>query len=89
MGHIIVVEAPSGGWLVTLDGVYEAFGRRDAYITIQRPNPLGMHTQAIVEQHVATFVPTSTPIRVLARVVDYSVKPDTETPHRRAAESRP
>lgn len=73
-GHVIVVESPSGGWAITLDGVYEAFQRRDAFITIMRPNPLGMHPQAVVEQRLATFVPTSTPVRVLARVIPYSVK---------------
>lgn len=80
-GHLIVVESHSGGWSITLDGVYDAFQRRDAFITIMRPNPLGMHTQAVVEQRIATFVPTSTPIRVLARVIPYTVKIDDDQPY--------
>lgn len=80
-GHVIVVESPSGGWAITIDGVYEAFERRDAYITIMRPNPLGMHTQAIVEQRLATFVPTNVPLRVLARTIPYTVKVDRDVPY--------
>lgn len=80
-GHIIVVESPSGGWSITLDGVYEAFQRRDAFITIMRPNPLGMHTQAVVEQRLATFVPTNVPLRVVARVLPYSVKIEDDKPY--------
>ena len=82
MGHIVVIESPTGGWLATLDGVYEGFQRRDAYISLQRPNPLGFHSQALVEQRVATFVPNSMPLRDYARVIDFSVRPDTATPFR-------
>lgn len=80
-GQIIVFESPSGGWAITLDGVYDAFQRRDAFVTVMRPNPLGMHTQAVVEQRIATFVPSTTPLRVLARVVPYSVKIDPDQPY--------
>lgn len=80
-GQVIVVESPSGGWAITLDGVYDAFERRDAFVTIMRPNPLGLHTQAIVEQRLATFVPAGTTLRVLARTVPYSVKVDKEQPY--------
>ncbi len=80
-GQIIVVESPSGGWAITLDGVYDAFQRRDAFITVMRPNPLGMHTQAVVEQRIATFVPSNIQLRVLARVVPYTVKIDPDQPY--------
>ncbi len=33
LGHIVVIEAPSGGWSVTLDGVYDAFKSREVFIT--------------------------------------------------------
>lgn len=78
LGHIVVIEAPSGGWSVTLDGVYDAFKSREVFITIMRPNPLGLHTQAVVEQRIATFVPTTMELRVFARVAPYAVKPDED-----------
>lgn len=74
--HVVVMNAPSGGWTIRLDRVEQFLDRREAFLTITRPNPAYAHTQAFVEQHVATPVDRNLPLHVFARVLDFDEKPD-------------
>lgn len=69
--HVLVLSAPSAGWSFTLDMVRESRRRQDLYVTIRRPNPLYEYAQVVVEQRLASPVPTSQPVAVYARVLGH------------------
>lgn len=74
--HLIVVRANSGGWSVHLDKEeIQPLGKR-VYITVRRPDPAFIHTQALVDHRVLTDVPSSTPLEIVARVLDHGAKPN-------------
>ncbi|MFN0131234.1 MAG: hypothetical protein ACKVW3_01680 [Phycisphaerales bacterium] len=69
--HVVIVLAPSSGWAVGFDREDRAFDRTDIYITLRRPNPAELQTQAIVTQEIATPADATRPARVYARVLDF------------------
>jgi hypothetical protein len=74
--HLVVVRANSGGWSVHLDKEeLQPLGKR-VYITVRRPDPAFIHTQALVDHRVLTDVPSSTPLEIVARVLDHAAKPN-------------
>lgn len=74
--HLVVVRANSGGWSVHLDKEeLQPLGKR-VYITIRRPDPAFIHTQALVDHRVLTDVASPTPLEIVARVLDHAAKPN-------------
>ncbi|MCA9299502.1 MAG: hypothetical protein KDA28_10570 [Phycisphaerales bacterium] len=78
--HRIVVHAPSPGWGVSLEAVDVRERSRDAFITIERPNPAFMYPQQIVEQQIATGIDASLGIVVFARVVEFGTSKGVYAP---------
>ena len=68
--HIAIVTTPTGGWSVQLDQARRRLEATDAFITLRRPNPAVLTTQALVEHRVATSVPTGTAVVVYVRVLE-------------------
>ncbi len=68
--HVVVFSAPTGGWRVNLEGHEDKFDVRRAFITLRRPAPDRMVTQAIVEHHIDTAVPLAQNVEVYARVLE-------------------
>ncbi|HYE63447.1 MAG TPA: hypothetical protein VD997_15755 [Phycisphaerales bacterium] len=78
--HMVVIQAPTPGWVATLDRVAEQHRHQGVYLTLRRPDPSFVYPQVIVEQRVATTVPTQTPVRVYARVLAPGKK-DSSAPY--------
>lgn len=70
--HVLAVLSPSSGWTVVFDREQRFFDRTDLYLTLRRPNPAELQTQAIVVQEIATTADASIPARVYARVLDFA-----------------
>jgi hypothetical protein len=84
--HTVVVAAPSGGYRVQFDRKEKRFDATDVYMTVSRPDPAQMHTQAVVDLHLDTTVSSSEPIVLFARVRDFGTS-GTSDPYRRALEA--
>lgn len=69
--HVVVMEAPTPGWAITLDRDLEVREYRQAFVTVMRPNPALVHPQVIVKQNLLTSVESRYPVRVYARLMDY------------------
>lgn len=69
--HLVVLTAPTAGWVFSLDEVRSRLGGMDVFVTVRRPNPAYLHPQAQVQQHLGTRVPQTEHIDVYARVLDY------------------
>lgn len=84
--HMVVIQAPTPGWVATLDRVAEQHRHQAVFITVRRPNPAFLYPQVIVEQRVATTIPTTGPVRVYARVLA-AEKKDSSAAYTPAAQS--
>lgn len=73
--HQIVLTAPTGGWEFRLDRTLDALGAKEVFVSAVRPNPAYTHTQALTEHRVGTSVPTSTAVRLYARILDHDQDP--------------
>ncbi len=69
---VVVMEAPTPGWSVTVDRSSEARDHWQAFVTIRRPNPAYMYAQMIVKQNLLTTVESRRPLRVYARVLEFA-----------------
>ena len=67
--HIVIVTAPTAGYLVSLDDVRDRMGGREALISIRPPDPRFVVAQVLTEHRVGTDVASSTPLDVFARVL--------------------
>jgi hypothetical protein len=65
--HTLVLTAPTGGWAFALDQVRKEFDHERVFVTVTRPDPAYMQTQALVRHEVGTAVPSDRPIQVFAR----------------------
>lgn len=74
--HLVVMQVPTGGWTLGVDNTEVTPDGRRVHLTVRRPDPAFMHTQAFVELRVLTDVPLDTPIELVARVLDRHEKPD-------------
>ncbi len=86
--HRVILEAPSSGWLFTLDQVRKKFGGFDVYVTARKPDPTFNHTQVMVTQYAGTGVEPVVPINVFARVINFG-SPGIKEPYRLAATGAP
>lgn len=73
--HLIVMHAPSGGWTLGIDKSEVTPDGRRVYLTVRRPDPAFMHTQAFVELRALTEVPVETEVELVARVLDRHADP--------------
>lgn len=73
--HVVAVRAPSGGWSLHIDKDERTPLGRRVFVTIRRPDPAFMHTQALVDHNAITDVPVSTPVEIVARVLDHNEDP--------------
>jgi hypothetical protein len=83
--HMVVLQAPTPGWVATLDRVAEQYRHQAVFVTLRRPNPGFLYPQVIVEQRVATTVPSASPVKVYARVLAPEKK-DSSAPYVLAAQ---
>lgn len=79
--HAVQIEAPTGGWSAQLDQERAAWQRREVYITLTRPSPLFVTTQAITPILVATNVPAGEAIDVFLRLADPHTRPRDSDPY--------
>ena len=72
--YAVVIQAPTPGWVVSLDRVAEQYRHHAVFVSLRRPNPGFLYPQAIVEQRVATPVPVRGAVRVYARILAADVR---------------
>jgi len=70
--HLLIASLPGAGYEFMLEGTREGFRVENAFVTLRRPNPAVLYTQAPVQLRLATGLPSRTEVRVYARVVDYA-----------------
>ncbi len=74
----VILTAPTGGWSFRLDQTRRAFDHTDVFVTLTRPDPAYMQTQAQVRQEAGTEIDPSQPITLYARILPHDAKPDTQ-----------
>lgn len=85
--HQIVMTAPTGGWTITRELARQDASGFEVFVTITRPNPRFVQTQAITEQRLATGVSSREAMTVYARQVEFDETP--AGPYARVAEATP
>lgn len=73
--HVVVFQAPSPGWTLSLDEVRDRLGGKNAFITLRQPDPKFAYAQVVVEQNLATSVPTDIPLALFARIAPHAADP--------------
>lgn len=86
-GHLVIVEAPTPGWTITLDRTEPGHRHQRIYLTLREPDPASIWTQVIVEQKVATFVPLHNSVKAYARRVANTDRKLVGIPYAVAAEA--
>lgn len=76
--HTVVVQAPSPGWVITLDRINEAHRHEDVFLSITKPDPRFLYSTQMVEQRLQLPLPSATVLRVCARVRDFDANDDTD-----------
>lgn len=69
--HVVVAEVPSAGWSIGLDQMRRRTGRREAFVTLTRPNPAYLHAQVISDARLLLELLEKEPVRVHARTLDH------------------
>lgn len=77
--YLIRFQAPSPGWMVTLDEVRPSLGAATLLVTAREPDPSYMQAQVIVSQDVLTTVEATTPITVYGRVSPFVTSSKSRT----------
>lgn len=85
---VVIMEAPTPGWSISLDRASEARDHWQAFITVRRPNPAYMYSQVVVTQNLLTTVESRFPIRVYGRVLDDGAEAG-DVEYREAARAAP
>lgn len=83
--HVVIMQAPTPGWIFTFDASRPQFGFTDVFLTITRPNPAFVYSQAVVTQEVGTEIDVNQPIVVYARILAHDTVPDSQAYSRAAA----
>ena len=76
--HLVIMQAPTGGWTFTIDRAEITSEGRRLFVTARRPDPAFMHTQAFVELRALSEVPVDTSVEVVARVLDRHQRTDSQ-----------
>jgi hypothetical protein len=69
--HVATFDAPSPGYLGTLDYVGVGPKGKEIFVTIRRPDPRFVYSTVIVTQHIATGVDSRRPALIFAREVEH------------------
>lgn len=72
----VVVENPSGGWVVSLDHLQEQVGRQEVFVSLRPPNPAFIVTPAVVRQRVLTPVRADSEMWVYVRRQNFRGEPE-------------
>lgn len=75
--HIVVMDAPMGGYSMMIDRVQERAGFHDIFVTVRTPDPRFVHTQAVTRLRALSPLASSTPVRVCTRVLAADEDPDS------------
>lgn len=75
--HVVLVDAPTGGYSLMIDRVQERAGFHDIFVTVREPDPRFLHTQAVTPLRALAPLASSTPARVCARVLSAEEDPDS------------
>lgn len=78
--HVLVLEAPSGGYTLTIDRVLERSKSFDLFATIRTPDPRFVHTQAVVTLRALAPLASTERVRVCARVLPAGSEDDPAYP---------
>lgn len=68
-GTVVVMTAPSPGYQIVLDRVSEAYGRKDVFVSVRKPDPRFSYPAKQVTQRVGTGVAEDTKVTVYARLL--------------------
>jgi hypothetical protein len=85
--HLIQIEAPTPGWVPSLDQTRQAWRSQEVYVTLREPSPLYFYPQVMTKHDVGTAVSTATALRVYVRRVPADAKANDETAYQLAARS--
>jgi len=85
--HIAVFSAPTSGWSASFDFTDAAYRQRHVFVTLQRPDPSLMVSQALVEHRIDTTVFERDTITVFARTVAHGAEPEL-SPYRPAVSAQ-
>ena len=85
--HQVLIEAPSPGWVPSLDQSRADFRTMNVYVSLRKPNPAYMYPQVMTTLRVATDVPKDRAITVYMRTLEFNAAPDVEDAYQKAAES--
>lgn len=69
--YTVRVQSPTPGWEVEIEGTERLADERRVFVSLTRPNPQFVYPAVIVEQLVRTRVPTTEPIGLYARVLEF------------------
>lgn len=67
--HLVVLEAPSGGYSLTIDRVLERAGFHDVFVTVRTPDARFVHTQTMTRLRALAPLASTVPVRVCGRVL--------------------
>ena len=67
--HLVVLEAPSGGYSMVIDRVLERAGFHDIFVTVRTADPRFVHSQAMTRLRALVPLASTVPVRVCARVL--------------------
>lgn len=76
---VAVFTAPTGGWRAEFDTTRRMFNGQEVFVTLIKPHPDLMVTQALTDLHVRTPVATTEAVRIYARTSD-DINPDESPP---------
>jgi hypothetical protein len=74
--HVVAIVVPSGGWELLGENIDREFRDNRVYVTLVRPDPEMMHTQARMSFNVTTGVRADEPLAVYVRIVDHGAEPN-------------
>lgn len=67
--HIATFTMPTGGWGLKFDRSRERFDAHQVFVSLRRPDPNEVTSQAVVDQSVDTRVRHAHDVEVYARIV--------------------
>jgi len=76
--HALSVVVPTGGWRMVDEHLERRFRDNRVFLTLRRPDPELMHTQAMAQFDVSPGVRADVPLAVYVRVIDFGAEPNDE-----------
>jgi hypothetical protein len=85
--YVVLVRAPTPGWVATLDRVAEQYKHMAIFVTLRQPNPAYYYPENQVEQRLGTSVVSTDAVTLYARTLAYD-QPAGNQAYARAAQTR-